>query len=100
MWVGRLATVYLNDGRLDTAMPLYEEALKLRKANLGPEHPDTLGSIATLAYTLLKTDAWRQAETHHFIVPPVPHIEDTVDRSEYVRPSSVPFQPCKKWRHS
>ena len=44
MWVGRLATVYLNDGRLDTAMPLYEEALKLRKANLGPEHPDTLGA--------------------------------------------------------
>ena len=29
-------------GKLDLALPLYEETLKLRKAKLGPDHPDTL----------------------------------------------------------
>ena len=36
---------YEADGRLDEAIPLFEEVLKLRKAKLGPDHPDTLQSM-------------------------------------------------------
>jgi hypothetical protein len=28
-------------GKLDRALALYEQTLKLRKAKLGPDHPDT-----------------------------------------------------------
>jgi tetratricopeptide (TPR) repeat protein len=34
---------------LDRALPLYEESLKLRKAKLGPDHPDTLTTMNSLA---------------------------------------------------
>ena len=34
---------------MDLALPLFEEMLKLRKAKLGPEHPDTLQSMNNLA---------------------------------------------------
>jgi hypothetical protein len=37
-----LASGYLVAGQFDKALPRYEDALKLRKANLGPDHPDTL----------------------------------------------------------
>ena len=36
-------------GKLDLALPLFEETLKLRKAKLGPDHPDTLTSMNNLA---------------------------------------------------
>ena len=36
-------------GKLDQALPLFEETLKLRKAKLGPDHPDTLASMNNLA---------------------------------------------------
>ena len=31
-------------GKLDLALSLFEETLKLTKAKLGPDHPDTLRS--------------------------------------------------------
>jgi hypothetical protein len=30
-------------------LPLYEEALRLRKVKLGPDHPDTLASMNNVA---------------------------------------------------
>jgi tetratricopeptide (TPR) repeat protein len=47
--MSNLATGYLDAGKLNLALPLYEEALKLRKAKLGPDHPDTLSSMHNLA---------------------------------------------------
>ena len=47
--MGNLANAYQAAGRLNDAMPLFEETLKLRKAKLGPEHPDTLTSMNNLA---------------------------------------------------
>src|SRR5262249_47610441 len=35
--------------KFDRALPLFEEALALRKARLGPDHPDTLSSMRYLA---------------------------------------------------
>ena len=40
---------YRSAGRLDEAMPLMEETLRLRKAKLGDDHPDTLNSMNNLA---------------------------------------------------
>ncbi|MCG8401655.1 MAG: tetratricopeptide repeat protein, partial [Firmicutes bacterium] len=42
---------YENAGKLDRALPLHEEALRLRKAHLGDDHPDTLASMYSLAKT-------------------------------------------------
>ena len=36
-------------GSCDQALPLFEETLKLVKAKLGPDHPDTLTSMNNLA---------------------------------------------------
>ena len=47
--MNNLAWAYRHAGKLDQALPLYEETLKLRKAKLGPDHPDTLGSMGNLA---------------------------------------------------
>jgi tetratricopeptide (TPR) repeat protein len=37
-------------GKLDLALPLLENTLQLKKANLGADHPDTLASMANLAW--------------------------------------------------
>jgi hypothetical protein len=36
-------------GRTEEALELHEETLQLRKAKLGPDHPDTLKSMNNLA---------------------------------------------------
>ena len=36
-------------GKLDLAIPLDEETIKLRKAKLGPDHPGTLMTMSNLA---------------------------------------------------
>ena len=41
--MNNLAMGYRDAGKLDQALPLFEETLKLRKAKLGPDDPDTLG---------------------------------------------------------
>jgi tetratricopeptide (TPR) repeat protein len=47
--MGNLAEGYRAAGQRDRALPLYEETLKLTKAKLGPDHPDTLRSMNNLA---------------------------------------------------
>jgi serine/threonine protein kinase/tetratricopeptide (TPR) repeat protein len=46
-----LAWAYLEAGKLNLALPLHEETLKLRKAKLGADHPATLISMNNLAAT-------------------------------------------------
>src|SRR5207302_51984 len=47
--MNNLALAYCNARKLDLALPLHEETLKLQKAKLGPEHPATLTSMNNLA---------------------------------------------------
>jgi tetratricopeptide (TPR) repeat protein len=51
--MNNLALGYQAAGKLDLALPLFEETLKLRKAKLGPDHPDTLISMGNLAKAYL-----------------------------------------------
>ena len=44
-----LARGYQAAGKLDRALPLFEETLAMRKAKLGPDHPYTLTSMNFLA---------------------------------------------------
>jgi tetratricopeptide (TPR) repeat protein len=44
-----LAVCYQLVDRVDLAVPLYEETVRLRKAKLGPDHPGTLQSMHNLA---------------------------------------------------
>ena len=48
-------------GKLDRALPLYEETLALRKAKLGPDHPDTLTSMSNLARRYLDAGQFDRA---------------------------------------
>jgi len=47
-----LARVYENWGKYGDARPLYERALAIREAQLGPEHPSTATSLNNLAVLL------------------------------------------------
>ena len=47
--MNELAWGYQAAGKLDLALPLYEETLKRRQAKLGPDHPGTLQSMNNLA---------------------------------------------------
>ena len=49
MTMNNLAVAYAMAGKLDLAIPLHEETLKLEKAKLGPDHPDTLITMSNLA---------------------------------------------------
>ena len=40
--MNQLAWAYQDAGKLDLALPLFEETLERTKAKLGPDHPDTL----------------------------------------------------------
>src|SRR5262249_30920922 len=46
--MNNLAVAYKEAGQLDRALPLLEQALKLRQATLGADHPDTLTSMRNL----------------------------------------------------
>jgi serine/threonine protein kinase len=47
--MGHLAEGYRAAGKLDLALPLFEETLKLRKTKLGPDHLHTISSVGNLA---------------------------------------------------
>ena len=47
--MNNLAFGYRVAGKVDLALPLYEEALKLQKTRLGPDHPSTLSTMNNLA---------------------------------------------------
>ncbi|GAB1199720.1 hypothetical protein APSETT444_009077 [Aspergillus pseudonomiae] len=51
-----------SDGRLKEAEKLQLQVLELRKPLLGPEHPDTLTSMANLASTYRDQGRWKEAE--------------------------------------
>jgi tetratricopeptide (TPR) repeat protein len=44
------------------AIPILEEALRLRQSKLGPDHPDTFKSVINLAQTLETADRLSEAE--------------------------------------
>jgi hypothetical protein len=46
------ADAYRLDGRLEEAEQLDVEVMEMSKTKLGADHPDTLTSMAYLAYTL------------------------------------------------
>ena len=52
--MGNLALAYQAAGKLDLALPLFEETNKLMKAKLGPYHQDTLESLNNLPVKALK----------------------------------------------
>ncbi len=58
--MNNLAWSYRAAGRLNEAIPLVEEALKVRRAKLGTDHPNTLQSMADLAVAY--QDSGRLAE--------------------------------------
>jgi eukaryotic-like serine/threonine-protein kinase len=60
--MNNLAAAYVSAGRLDKALPLHEETLKLRQAKLGPEHPDTLRSMHDLALAFMVANRSLEAE--------------------------------------
>ena len=47
--MNNLAMAYQADGKLERALPLFEETLEKRKAKLEPDHPETLLSMNNLA---------------------------------------------------
>ena len=49
---------YREAGKLDKALPLFEETLALMKAKLGPDHPDTLMSMNNLARATWTPGSW------------------------------------------
>lgn len=58
----QLAELYHDDGRWAEAEKLYARCMDLRTIGLGPEHPDTLNSIANLALTYRDQGKWLKAE--------------------------------------
>ena len=81
--MNNLAVAYQAAGKLDLALPLYEETLELRKAKLGPDHPDTLTSMNNLAM------AYQAAGKLDLALP---LFEETL---ELGRPSSAPTIPTR-----
>ncbi len=61
--MSNLAGVYRDLGRLDAAMQLYERTLKLRRERLGPDHPDTVATIADMVPLYLRLAQYGKAET-------------------------------------
>src|SRR5262249_20608110 len=70
-------------GRHADALKLCEETLSLRRAKLGPDHPDTLLSMGGVAESLVKLDRGPEA---------VPVIDDCVQRAtgKVVHPHLLP----------
>ena len=80
-WITRL---WLLRGReVDLAVPLFEETFKLSKAKLGPDHPNTLVSMAHLALPYLQAGKLDLA---------LPLYEE---RSSSRKRSSVPLIPTR-----
>ena len=57
-----LARMLRDQGKLQEAKPLFEEALKRRRETLGPRHPHTLASIGNLTDLLREMGRLAEAE--------------------------------------
>jgi tetratricopeptide (TPR) repeat protein len=60
--LNNLAGGYDVSGQVDKALPLYEETLRLRRAKLGAEHPQSLISLNNLALTYRDVGEHARAE--------------------------------------
>ncbi|KAG9236373.1 kinesin light chain 3 [Amylocarpus encephaloides] len=58
----RFGTCLFSDGRYNEAEGQFIEALEIEMRALGPEHPDTLTSMASLASTYRNQGRWKEAE--------------------------------------
>jgi hypothetical protein len=56
--MANLASAYRNHGRWGEAEQLFVRAMKTRKTVFGPEHPDTLSSMASPAATYTDQKRW------------------------------------------
>jgi tetratricopeptide (TPR) repeat protein len=79
--MNNLADGYQHAGKLDLAVPLYEETLKRKKAKLPPDHPDLLQSMNNLAWGYQATGKLDLA---------VPLYEDTL---KLIKPKFGPDHP-------
>lgn len=59
--LAQLAGVYQRTQKLDKAIPLMAEILKLRKSRLGPDHPETVEITNALAQAYLQMNQFDQA---------------------------------------
>ena len=50
-------------GKYEQAEPLYQRTLKTRERVLGPEHPDTVGTVNNLAILYRNQGKYEQAES-------------------------------------
>ena len=88
--MNNLALAHQAAGKVDLALPLLEQTLKLRKGKLGPEHPDTLISMNNLAMAYDRAGKLDLA---------LPLFEETL---KLRKPSSAPnipthFKPWRTW---
>jgi tetratricopeptide (TPR) repeat protein len=60
--MNNLAGAYWIVGQLDKAVPLLEQTLAKSKEKLGPDHPDTLNSMNSLALVYQKNGDFAKAE--------------------------------------
>ena len=49
--IANLASTYRNQGRWEDAEMLFVQVMETRKTKLGADHPDTLTSMTSLAFT-------------------------------------------------
>jgi hypothetical protein len=66
--MSNLATSHQKAGRVAQAIPLFETAYRLRKANLGPSHVETRKSMAELRAAYIM--AGRNAEADAILADP------------------------------
>ena len=60
--MNNLAWGYQAAGKLDLALPLFEETLKAIKAKLGPDHPNTLTTMNSLGDGYIRAGQAAKAE--------------------------------------
>ena len=78
--------LYWSMKKFDQSIPLFEETLRLRKAKLGPDHPDTLAVQADLGVNYC--DAGRFADA-------IPLLEEVHQKGrEDPEPARGSAMPC------
>ena len=82
--MNNLAMAYQAAGRLDEALPLLEETLRLPEGEAGPRPPDTIGSMDNLANIYHGAGPARRG-----------HARSTRKRSSSARRSWAPTTPTR-----
>ncbi|MCH7606201.1 MAG: CoA transferase [Chloroflexi bacterium] len=69
-----LAVAYMDDGRTDAGIELFEQTLEVMERVLGPEHPETLGNRSNHGFSLTPPEAFKHAlPSSGFRCRQVPH---------------------------